>query len=173
MNLILLSITFVLGVVFGYGGSLLYNIKLKYVFIFVLFCFYMIKMIYEYMKSTGKLNKLSILLKLYKSPLINKFKSMLNAKKEHTVRIVNGIMLIDYVYKGSKYHHAIPYNKKNELKNVRYQVYMVSGDKETEITQHPGTKYKHTAKDYSVDHLKVINKLTYEESIFVDEIPLN
>ena len=173
MNLILLSIIFVLVAVFGYGGSLLYNIKLKYVFIFVLFCFYMIKFVYEYMKSTGKLNKLSILLKLYKSPVINKFKSMLNAKKDLTVRIVNGIMLIDYVYKGSKYHHAVPYDKKNEFKNVRYQVYMVSGDKETEITQHPGTKYKHTAKDYGVDRIKVINKMTGDESIFLDEIPLN
>lgn len=35
MNLIL-SITFVLGVIFGHGGSLFYNIKLKYVLFYII-----------------------------------------------------------------------------------------------------------------------------------------
>jgi len=167
--MILPLLNFVLGVAIGFGINFLFQIKLEYLIVAFLVKLFIIRMIYEYLKSSGKLNMFKLNLLLYLPQILNKLKSNFEEKDS---KLENNLLKLNYKHDNKNYCFLIPYQKKNELKRVRYEVYLVFGKREINITQPAGTIYKYSTFDYKADCIKVINKLTNETKIYKNkEIP--
>nr|QBK89553.1 MAG: uncharacterized protein LCPAC001_00630 [Pithovirus LCPAC001] len=93
--------------------------------------------------------------------------------KENDTKIEDKRFHIDYIFNGEKKQHIVPYNHSKRINMMKYKVELITKENEfINITQHSGTIYKHSAEDYGGDSIKVTNKLTGDETFFLEnDIP--
>ena len=92
---------------------------------------------------------------------------------EKIVKIDSDKVIIKFDHKGTSRYHAVPYSRKKLANHSKYEVHLIGNDKkEIEITQIPGTSYKHSANELNCEAIRVTNKITKEFILYEgDDIP--
>ena len=155
--------------VVGLFASLLSYIPKNAIFLLLMVFSLSIYYVIGYIKSNNNIKLgLAYFLPLIKNLNKNNFGGSKNREKE--INISTGRVIVEYEHQGTIRYHALPYNRKNLAKHSKYKVYLIEMDNtEIEITQIPGTEYKHTPKDLNGKSIKVVNKISGEEKIYTEE----
>ena len=167
--MILYVLVFILSFGLGLLSSLMSYISTEIVVLLVLLIGFLVKVLAEYIPFSGGQMKWGLGLML---PYVLNLMKKKTPNATHNIKIEKDRIILEFDHKGKQRRHILPYNRKELAKHNKHTVHLIDDDgKEIEISQIPGVKFTHSAKEIGGKSIKVTNKITQEVTIYENEPP--